>query len=395
MRTIRTSLVNPGITQKSRAERIAIRTARLAPMVYVPRIKLTGRAQLNILLSGREADGIGSVGVNFFRYMRSKEYTRLNLYHHHYSNPGFRKGLDANDLVEYSRSVWDPADISILLAPPAFAGEERDAIWNFLGYKIGVFFWEASELPREWLSDFRSLDKIIVTSEYNRKIFENAGLKTQIIPIGIDSIPREFREDKIFTVGNVSTLSDRKNIIGLVRAFKLAFPNKNDVRLKITCRFTEPGYKNRVITEIDKDVRIHLNTTSLNKEEYLKWWDDLDCYLSMSRAEGFGKPAREALNKGIPVIVPMGQAEQDLADAGVAEGIPIDKMIPGRYDFLRRDFGLMPDPSVNMAAELLRKIYSNPDSEKIKRGQEWVKQFTWDNFGKRIEEILISNGLKK
>lgn len=391
-------VINPGVIPHripDRLQRIARKSANLCrndPTFALPHSKrINEPADINIYACLYTDDGIGSLGGELCRYFIRKGY-RVNIYPSNIAHPGGRlNDRVPGDLKEACKLLYIPAKIVLDTCPPPFSGRSSVPIVEGTPIKYGYYFWEASKLPTEWIRYMNRNKTIFVGSEYNRQIFINNGITSSIIngAHGICFEPRSMIKDDFFTIGFVGTYNKRKNVEGLIRAFQKAFPQEKNVRLKVTGRYNEGRYLESLLPLTRGDERIKLDSGPLSPIVFDRWWDDIDCYCSLSRAEGFGKPSREALSKGIPVIIPNTHSEQELVLAGVAEGIEVEGNVPGHYDFINRSFGTMPDPSIESAAEQLRKMYQlGPDKEKITKGLEWVRQFTWEKCGEVVEKEI-------
>lgn len=340
------------------------------------------KADINIYGVYIEGDGIGSLSCEMTRFLIKKGY-KVNII----------KSIPHSFFTQTTFNLpnYEPSDKTLFLVPPPFKAHGSFQAQTFprelleKSENFGFFFWETSELPNEWSSFINKYFKaIFVASKFNEQIFKDSGVKCPIYNVGLgiefDKINKI--KDTIFTVGYIGTFNNRKNIKNLIEAFQVAFFGKTNVRLKILCRFREGNYFDKEIQpRLKKDPRIIVGPNKLiPKSELLQWWSDVDCYFSMSMTEGFGKPSREALSFGIPVIVVNGHSEKELISAGVAEGISISKMIPGVYEWIgNRTIGEVPYPSLEDAINKLQKMYQQgSDQEKVKKGLEWVQQFNWD-----------------
>ena len=97
----------------------------------------------------------------------------------------------------------------------------------------------------------------------------------------------------------------RKNPLGLVRAFRLAFPPA-DVHVALLLRVNgnpdcHPGWA-AVTTECAADRRITILAGTLDRQAALGVVAASDCLVSPHRAEGFGRNIAEAILLGIPVL---------------------------------------------------------------------------------------------
>ena len=108
----------------------------------------------------------------------------------------------------------------------------------------------------------------------------------------------------VFSFDGNSSLA-RKNPLGVIEAFKLAFPNGHEAAgLVIKCM--RPDIKNpawqRILKLAATDSRIHIIDQMLSKPEVLGLYKVCDCFVSLHRVEGFGRGIAEALLLRLNVI---------------------------------------------------------------------------------------------
>jgi glycosyltransferase involved in cell wall biosynthesis len=97
----------------------------------------------------------------------------------------------------------------------------------------------------------------------------------------------------------------RKNPMATLQAFKQAFqPNDNTVGLVLKTMNTKPNNPEwqAFIKECQTDNRIQIITETLDRSEVLGLINACDAYVSLHRAEGFGRTLAEAMLLGKPVI---------------------------------------------------------------------------------------------
>ena len=100
-----------------------------------------------------------------------------------------------------------------------------------------------------------------------------------------------------------STLA-RKNPMGLIRAFRLAFDDSKDARLKLVVGGIDvyPAGRALILEAIGNAENIEVRWTPLGRREFYHWWQDADAFALLHRSEGFGLPLAEAMYAGYPVI---------------------------------------------------------------------------------------------
>ena len=97
----------------------------------------------------------------------------------------------------------------------------------------------------------------------------------------------------------------RKNPLGVIEAFKRAFPSKSaDVGLVIKTLDAGPHAHslNKIKAAIAGDERIHLIERTMSRAEMNGLFSASDAYVSLHRSEGFGFGLAEAMALGKPVV---------------------------------------------------------------------------------------------
>ncbi len=89
-----------------------------------------------------------------------------------------------------------------------------------------------------------------------------------------------------------------------MRAFAKEFKNDPNVVLLINSKDGGMGYDEKLREEINNlgVDNIKFTRLCLEKDAYIKVFENVDCYVSISKGEGFSIPPREAMALGIPVI---------------------------------------------------------------------------------------------
>src|SRR5690606_17608964 len=101
----------------------------------------------------------------------------------------------------------------------------------------------------------------------------------------------------------------RKNPIGVLEAFRKAFPGDEPVRLIVKTQNRDNVFDpvqeriwNRVEAICARDPRIVVMNETLTYEALVKLKAGSDCYISLHRSEGWGFGMIEAMNLGVPVV---------------------------------------------------------------------------------------------
>jgi glycosyltransferase involved in cell wall biosynthesis len=162
------------------------------------------------------------------------------------------------------------------------------------------------------------------------------------------------------------SVMERKNPLGLIRAFKQAFRAEDAVCLVLKTSF---GDRHPAQIQELRDAAVGANITVIDQvyspDEVLSLMDACDAYVSLHRSEGLGLTMAEAMLMGKPVIATNFSGNVDFMDESNSLLVPYELVKLGKpippYD---ADLEWA-EPSVEHAAQLMRRVYEN---------QEWARE---------------------
>ncbi len=248
----------------------------------------------------------------------------------------------------------------------------------FAGPRIGIWGWETNSIPPRWQRAFALVDEIWV---YSRFMAENIGA---VAPVPVITLPPPVQRPAepaapvrlgvpegflfLFMFDYLSTIQ-RKNPVGLIEAFKRAFAPGEGPRLLIKTINAplRPLADEEVLWACHGRPDIHVVDRSLTSEELNGLMAACDCYVSLHRAEGLGLTMAEAMAIGKPVIGTgysgnidfMNSENSYLVDYTISRVGPDCEIYPPDGEWA--------EPSVEHAAELMRRVCSHPE-EAAERG---------------------------
>jgi len=277
----------------------------------------------------------------------------------------------------------------------------------FEGPRIGIWGWETNSIPVRWQRAFALIDEIWV---YSRFMAENIGA---VAPVPVIALPPpvEPRGESLtplrlgvpegflflFVFDYLSTVQ-RKNPVGLIEAFKLAFaPGEGpQLLIKTINAPLRPLAEEEVLWAAHGRPDIHVVDRSLSGEELGGLMAACDCYVSLHRAEGFGLTLAEAMALGKPVIGTGYSGNVDFMNSDNSYLVDYEIGRVGAECEIYPPEGEWANPSVEHAAELMRRVYGDPEeaSRLGARAERDITgklsaQSTGEAMRRRLEELSV------
>jgi glycosyltransferase involved in cell wall biosynthesis len=120
---------------------------------------------------------------------------------------------------------------------------------------------------------------------------------------------------------------------------------------------------------------VHIENS--NSQDYATNFSNIDCYVSLSKGEGFAIQPREAMALGIPVIVTNNTAQSTLCKSGLVRSV--DANIPEPADFFDGESaGDFFNCRLDDAKEALLDVYNNYDKylKSAEAARKWAEQYS-------------------
>lgn len=253
---------------------------------------------------------------------------------------------------------------------PDFVGRLGESYFH--GPRIGVWGWETDAIPARWQRAFGLVQEIWV---YSRFMAHNLGA---VAPVPVTVLPPPVQPPVepatptrldvpddgflfLFVFDYLSTIQ-RKNPVGLIEAFKRAFTPGEGPRLllKTINGPLRPLAEEEVLWAAHGRPDIHLVDRSLSGGELNRLMAACDCYVSLHRSEGFGLTLAEAMAIGKPVIGTGYSGNLDFMNTENSYLIDYELGRVGPDCEIYPAEGQWADPSVEHAAELMRRVVEHP-----------------------------------
>lgn len=251
-------------------------------------------------------------------------------------------------------------------------------------YVIGVWSWELEDFPPSMHQAFELVDEVWTISEFcRRSIAARSPVPVHTFPVPVRDVlegmpPERSSTDDGYTrflfAFDFNSLFDRKNPLGVITAFRKAFPvdepgaERKRLVIKSINGEKHPEQRERLRAAAAADPRIELVEGYLSHDEVRKLFASADCYVSLHRSEGFGLTVAEAMAHGLPVIATdySGSAEFLTGDTGWR--IPY-RMVPvGPNQHPYPPDAQWAEPDLDAAAAAMREVAADPATAR-RRGQ--------------------------
>ena len=241
-------------------------------------------------------------------------------------------------------------------------------------YTIGYWPWELHNWPANWEHCFNLIDEAWASSRH----IEQAMRRSSQVPVHwmpmavrlppeVDlSAPRQrarfgLPQNKILFVFSFdgNSFISRKNPLGVLEAFQRAF-TKADQHVGLVIKCMRPDPHNPLWQQIKvaahHDARIYVIDAILDKVDVLELYRACDCFVSLHRAEGFGRGIAEALLLGLEVIATDHGGNTDFCRSAGARLIPCTMTPLNVDDYVESSGQLWAEPDIKAATQALAEV---------------------------------------
>ncbi|UOD51421.1 glycosyltransferase [Orrella daihaiensis] len=280
-------------------------------------------------------------------------------------------------------------------------------------YNIGYWPWELAGWPRDWELSFDLVDEVWVSTWHTYSALADICPKPLFrMPMAVEIPDITWFKTRSharahFGLPDQATLfcfsfdfnssMYRKNPQACVAAFMQAFPvdvfNSDDVGLVIKAH--APSKPNPAWQQLKRlatqDSRIHIIEGTLSKPDLLALYQACDCFVSLHRAEGFGRGIAEALKLGLHVIATGYSGNVDFCEAPGADLVDY-QLIPVKSDQYPYAQGqVWADPDVNHAARLMLEFVQSGAPRQMQSWSAFDANVVGQTYKKRLQQIKSEN----
>ena len=285
------------------------------------------------------------------------------------------------------RIVPDPPDPWVLqLAAPSVPFPEGKAVVAFSMY-------ESTRPPADWMANLNRARAVLTPSRWCADVFSARGCDRPlfVVPHGVDA--REFAPPVRppggpFTFGVNARLAhglERKNVLGVIRAFQAAFPDDPDVRLSVKLFPDCPPLR-------IADPRIDVLRETFTTDRLADWFRSLHCLVNGACAGGFELVPLQAMSCGVPVISTDYSGMGEYVDRSVAFLLDYD-LVPAAGTYTGQ--GVWGRPRESSLIARMREVRSDPSVARAvgEAGLARARAMSWDATTARLVAALEDVGL--
>ncbi len=345
------------------------------------------------------ADGIGNVSVGIVNCL-AEEFsinwiaTRQNNYPTNQLSDRLKRIINNSDktpgcVVLFTDMPWDVQK------------KLSDRVPDESFIKIAYTMLETDKIPEEWVKVFNNeFDALVVPDVWHVNVYENSGVNVPIfvLPMPLDLegfLNKPFKRRKLegpFIFGNLSGTLVHKNQMRLIDAFARAFGNSSKVKLIMNSRVHQSVINSQIRQRIAdlKLTNVVFDTKRLAQQDYIDLMYSFDCYVSLSKGEGYSIAPRESLALAIPTIITNNTAHKTICQSGLVKCVRADILERAYYGIFGKQCGNFFNCTVHDAASALKDVYEHYDTffKKSYHGKNWALQYTSRALKKKYMNLV-------
>ena len=273
-------------------------------------------------------------------------------------------------------------------------------------YNIGYWFWELSQFPSKWRSAFDFYQEIWAASAFCQECIARISPVPVVkvtFPVLVDSVPAlpnrsafGLAEDEFLFgfVFDYLSLAERKNPLGLIKAFRQAFEDREGALLVIkTINAEHAPEQVALLRDVAKGCNVRFIDGHISRQEMTGLIASFDSFVSLHRSEGFGIGMAQAMYLGKPVIATGYSGNMDFMNHNNSY------LVRYRLAELEQDYGpyekgnVWADPDLDHAAELMRLVFADRAGAQIiaaRAEADIKKQMTVDLAGAEMKARILT-----
>ncbi|MBE0405277.1 glycosyltransferase family 1 protein [Halomonas sp. FME16] len=283
---------------------------------------------------------------------------------------------------------------------------EKGLEWLTGHYNIGLWPWELPEWPSAWQHAWQLVDELWGISHYTANAYSAAPVPVKPMPLPVAINAQEIVSNRqrwqlpeddylfVFSFDMNSTLS-RKNPIAIVKGFLAAFASQPEKRVGLVIKVSHLNKKKPAWKPLEKligqDSRIYLISGELRKLEVLSLYKSCNCYVSLHRAEGFGRGLAEAQLLGLDLIATGYSGNMEFCTNNATHVVDY-QLVPLKHgDYFYGEGQQWAEPDIQHAARLMQTCATMPYTVKHDYPlARFSPRYCGKAYRKRLEDIALA-----
>jgi glycosyltransferase involved in cell wall biosynthesis len=257
-------------------------------------------------------------------------------------------------------------------------------------FNVGYWPWELPSWPPQWKHVFALVDELWSSSRYTQSAFLRDVKQVRHMPMAVEVAPARARNRQSFGLPDdafifvfsfdCNSSLERKNPIGVIRAFQRAFA-KRDKTCSLVLKAMNVNRDARSWKLLEqyakRDERILIIKEVFSRADVQALYRVCDCFISLHRAEGFGRGIAEAMLLGLPVVVTAATGNMEFTKPNNSFLVPARKRKVREREYRGGAGQSWFDPDLSYAVRKLRVVAAQKEliGRVAKAGMRRIKAF--------------------
>ncbi len=278
-----------------------------------------------------------------------------------------------------------PYDTTVLWCNPDVYGKAVDPTTLAGKHVVARWAWELAEVPDSWSAVANEFSEIWTASRFVADaVSSGVDVPVRVMRQAVATAPPAPLDRQRWGIPDDHTMflymfdyhsmMKRKNPLGLVEAFRTAFPQRQGVTLLIkTINAPNDPVDAATLQNAVADIpSIRLVDVAVSGYERASLLAGCDVYVSLHRTEGFGMTMAEAMSYGRPVIATGFGGNLEYMTPDNSYIVPASPTEVGTGVRVYPPDGIWGEPDLSAAASMMRQAVDNPEDAR-RRGAEAAK----------------------
>lgn len=274
------------------------------------------------------------------------------------SDPDQRQLSECDVKVTLAEAVENLSDVAIFFEVIGHA----DRAYHQLGrMNILYFAWDSTRVPSLFVDTIQAdFDMVIVPTAFVKEALIDSGVIVDIVvlPLVVKEPPRLDRPPKDrLSFGFVGSFEERKNVEFLVDAFLASIGKAADLLIHLS--YTHgPSEKLDKLISTYQGSNVRITSGKLDEGDFFHLLNDIDCFVSLSKGEGYSLIPREFMYLERPLVLSHSSAHRSIPGLDGIWFVESTIPYPALYPQIDNNYhGVFRGPYLEDAIHVLREVW--------------------------------------